>query len=450
MEYLSNIITKDQISKWRQGDKITINAPTGCGKTFFITNVLGEYCRATNKKILLLVNRTILKRQQNENNNYSDILDIKSYQEITQSILQGTNDFSIYDYVVSDECHYFFSDSYFNESTDIILNELVDNQRSTINIFMSATILLFKSYLKDNNKQFIEYNIKAPLEYDNLYYFTNYDNLIKLLNQIPNNEKAICFFSSVERALDFSTKYENSAFICSEYNKAYASSSNDKIKEQIVNTDKFNCKYLFTTSVLDNGINLCDPQLKHIITDILDVDTVQQCIGRKRMQGDCDKATIYVKQFLPQSIENHYQNKKYILDCADEFTKAKNGDITYAQFIKKYNGKYPNNIVYNIANEIDYNKNLEQIVNYDFDGNTAKLTLNNAYYYKLRFERVSVNLSNNYQGYNNIVFLEHRYSLQPNSFINIKDKINNNGVNGINKFIGIKMFSKEQKEFTEW
>lgn len=72
-EYISDIITKEDIKSWNSEETIFIEAPTGKGKSHFIKHTLSELVYP--KKILILVNRTIIKEQfenellnkQNEN-----------------------------------------------------------------------------------------------------------------------------------------------------------------------------------------------------------------------------------------------------------------------------------------------------------------------------------------------------------------------------------------------
>ena len=55
-KYISDIVTKEEIDKWKSGQRILINSQTGTGKSEFIKNNLYEYCKLLNKKILLMSN----------------------------------------------------------------------------------------------------------------------------------------------------------------------------------------------------------------------------------------------------------------------------------------------------------------------------------------------------------------------------------------------------------
>lgn len=159
--YISDKIGEDY-KKWNPGDIIQITAPTGSGKSYFILHSLLKYAIEKGQKILYLVNRKILMSQLKENLQVSvasqmykafnnreicirDYITIKTYQNIEMQLKSGkyyelTKRLCNFTYVVYDECHYFYSDSNFNTSTELsydFLRIIFDNR---IQIFMSATM----------------------------------------------------------------------------------------------------------------------------------------------------------------------------------------------------------------------------------------------------------------------------------------------------------------------
>jgi hypothetical protein len=61
-QYISDVITNEEIAKWKQGNRILIHSQTGSCKSEFIKTKIYEYCKDNNKKILLLSNRTLYKK----------------------------------------------------------------------------------------------------------------------------------------------------------------------------------------------------------------------------------------------------------------------------------------------------------------------------------------------------------------------------------------------------
>lgn len=181
----------------KSADRIFIDAPTGSGKTTFILQRLLPYYSRTERKILYLVNRRILKEQIREmiadlpHAQYGAIR-VELYQEIEKRIVsvpmqyrktdllrekereeeqeqsehstqynktdsvQGYDysflkKLSEYDCVVCDEAHYFLTDSTYNTNTVFSFRWIQDVFRNKVCIFMSATIHELKSYMETKN-----------------------------------------------------------------------------------------------------------------------------------------------------------------------------------------------------------------------------------------------------------------------------------------------------------
>jgi late competence protein required for DNA uptake (superfamily II DNA/RNA helicase) len=162
--FVSDIITVEEISKWKRTCKILISSQTGTGKTEFIKNNLYQYCQYNHARILLLSNRTLLKNQNIvELEGKLDVVTTVNYQELENKILYGSSISKLFDgyqYIVYDESHYLFSDSQFNRNTDILLEPLSAKSQydypNTIFIFITATPDILVSYY--NNFDFV-YNL---------------------------------------------------------------------------------------------------------------------------------------------------------------------------------------------------------------------------------------------------------------------------------------------------
>ena len=94
---------------FKQGEHIILDCATGSGKTYFILNVLGNWSKSNNNKILYLCNRTELKNKvikESEKFNTHEVIYVFTYQYIQYE----NNVYLIEDYVVFDECHYIFNE----------------------------------------------------------------------------------------------------------------------------------------------------------------------------------------------------------------------------------------------------------------------------------------------------------------------------------------------------
>lgn len=293
--FISNLITIDKVRGWKEGI-ITISAPTGVGKSFFIKNVLYKVAKEQEQKILFLVHRQRVKEQfynELKEDKKLDVISIKTYQTI-----ENNKDFHFlngFKYIVCDEFHYFTSDSNFNYKTDISLEKIL-RQTNKVLIFMSATGILMKNYLRHRNLKTRDYKIKTNFDWINSLNFFNKDKTIEGIidNVIKSNEKALVFIESSEKAYKLYKKYKkNSIFCCSKSNDRYKHVNEESI-ELMLRNQKFEKNFLITTTCLDAGINLIDDDIKTIICDISDIGVLIQCLGRKRRKEQ-EKVNIYIK-----------------------------------------------------------------------------------------------------------------------------------------------------------
>ncbi len=261
-----------------------------------------------------------------------------------------------YQYIVSDEFHYFLTESKFNNNTEDSFN-LIISESEKIRIFMSATANGIIEYFRFKHIEHRSYIV--PHDYSHIKELVFYKNdkvLEKFLHSIPKNQKAVCFSKSAKKASTLHATFKDSLFVCSASGTSKEKKHLDKEKiSRMLMEEKFEEKFLFTTSTLDNGVNLKDKQIKYVVADIEDIDTLIQCLGRKRIASDSDKVTVIIKNISDKMI-----NKK-IEDCERIINPAKylmdNGSLEY---VKKYK-RYSSPVIYDTVT-IDNDK-VEKVIN---------------------------------------------------------------------------------------
>lgn len=370
MKRVSEIITTQEIKKWKRNNIITITAGTGVGKSYFIKNILYAFAKKKKKKILMLIHRTNCVNQfkaEIKRDNKQDVIHIKTYQSIENKEIN----FKEYYYIICDEFHYFMSDASFNITTDISLNKVLE-QKNKVKIFMSATGNYVQKYL-NNIKKYETIDYEIPIEFNfikHLSFFNKMQTLEEFIKEcIEKKDKAIFFIQSAKEAYQLYNKYkEYSLFNCSKSNtKYYKYVDEEKINNMLVN-ERFEENILFTTSCMDAGVNIIDKELHHIVCDIKDLGTLIQCIGRKRIQSDNDYVNIYIKSLTNNQLGGMKTQLSKRIEKA-EFLKG--------HTVKEYILKYPrqndySNIVYDETvkeenkgkkkiNELMYFKNLIDI-----------------------------------------------------------------------------------------
>ena len=354
-KYVSDNIKEEDIAQWTHKKPVFISAQTGRGKNFFLKDTLVRIVHNDNirkdvkHKILILSNRIALTRQSKKDWNLSlvditgdsneekfelytdkgidkllsdlETVTICSYQQLLSraSYLKKQH----FAYVIADECHFFTSDSIFNPFTHQILELLVDNFKKSVRVYMSATLeesfvpIITAEY---PNSYFNEHYLSEQNECLYYYFERNfnyikeicvYDKLEQLVEKIKNNpkERWIVFVSSKSDGQNFSELCSNenvsNVFITRESKDSKGNSKEYEFYEQIIEKEKFSVQVLISTSVLDNGVNLKDSSIKHVVIDMLDQAEFAQMLGRVRILGD-DKLNLYIRQYTDEDIEKFF------------------------------------------------------------------------------------------------------------------------------------------------
>lgn len=363
MTYIADSIGT-KYEQWKGGDVVFISSPTGSGKTTFIFNVFLRFLANKGQKILYLVNRTVLKEQLQEERSslpydLKKCIDIELYQNIERKLLRlkfdGTflnrdyrkiSEYLNYDCVVCDEAHYFMMDSNYNTNTILSYKFVDDCFKDKIRIYMSATIDKIKECItrdciegkKNIQSTWLNYQIDATTRrhlmlggkehaYDLHKKYENIEiGILKTRDEIKNlvvneNGKWLIFVDSKifgqTLESDINDIFENekpAVFVTSGY-------GSDDEKAEVVGTivteGRQAPKILITTSVLDNGINIKDIELRNVII-VADTETeFIQMLGRKRTDG------MPVKVYIYKHDRNHFNKRKCLntrrLELADSY-----------------------------------------------------------------------------------------------------------------------------------
>lgn len=295
---------------------VLIAAGTGRGKTTFIADTLLMYAVEKDKRLLYLCNRSELQKQVNERipTEYKSYIEVTTYQALEQK-LQHSSSFEHFDYIIGDEAHYIFDDS-FNQQTDISGKYLVNSAvKNSVVILMSATgSLLFPALIRNGyvNRDHY-YTVAGNYDFvDNVFlYQKKYaENIIdKILNE--TDDKILYFCNDLRRLGQMYKIYGDQAY----YRCSNASARSSTIPDSVLRKSKkcihpvddgnitFDKRILFTTTVLDNGVDLKDPALKHIFSEVFDFNALIQSLGRKRTTSESDHCNYYIMDHPSTEIE---------------------------------------------------------------------------------------------------------------------------------------------------
>lgn len=322
--YMSDLIG-DAYTTWKDC-LVILNGGTGSGKSYFVINVLIPYYVNQNKQILYLCNREKLEYQIKPQINHYPPVTVWTYQRL-QAKLRKKKNLPKYDLIVSDECHYFWTDAKFNSYTDIAYQYVMSQTQSVV-ILMSATADCFFSELEADEKVELNhiFEIKKSYSYVERVFTYEKNQLQDLIDYIlsrDDEEKILVFVNSIKRLEEMHGIYGNDAeYLCSKEQKC------DFVNRAAVKNCTFSKRILFTTKVLDNGVDIKDDAVKHIISEIFDIDCMLQAIGRKRPIDSLDTCRFYFRIYDGRAINNFNRMDGKQLEAVEQYLDNKE------QFIK--------------------------------------------------------------------------------------------------------------------
>lgn len=343
---------------WNPMDVIEISAPTGCGKSYFILHTLLPYAQKENKKILYLVNRKILKSQLEEElrdisfniNGIENFITFETYQNIENKICKGIGDplylresdgeySNHFEYIVYDECHYFYADSDFNTRTIESFRYVINNAWCSTHIFMSATMKniqpfihneLGKSIAPGFHRKVFKDSIVVPVDYSyvRLHGIEVDENIPQIIQEKKKGTiktKWLIFNDNIKKGKNILEELadngtynkEDMVFINADYE------SDENAKESVEELDErklISKDIIMCTSVLDNGVSFKDVELRNILimTDL--EESFIQMLGRKRKDNGI------VDVYICKRNENYFRKRLSLLEkkirCYSNYQKT--------------------------------------------------------------------------------------------------------------------------------
>lgn len=319
---VSDVITVEAILSMPENSSLFLTVGTGGGKTYFATHTLYEAAKQLGVKILVFENRVNTRTQMEaeiDRQDCSDYISVKSYQAY-ETLAANQKEFNLdgYDIIVLDEYHHICIDSILPGAYytyDVIPAVM---QHPCRRIFMSATPRGLDKHIQGLHGDEVPYwELNIPMDYSKvcLKHFYINEQLNSIANEVVNkNEKGVFFLKDTSEAVALRDTYPQSLYMCSVHNKSNPmTSAEEKLREIILtNPDVLPGQFLFTTTSLDVGVSLHDPEIKTVVSNILDIEQNIQCLGRRRL---CPEQTIsfYLRDYSIEILQNKYESiqKRY-------------------------------------------------------------------------------------------------------------------------------------------
>ncbi len=376
--YVSDAIDTKEISEWGRycrkikasSTYVLISAQTGRGKNHFVINQLIPFALDWDYKVLYISNRTALDRQMRRQvadathmkyQKAADIKDGDDYEEKFGNVtvltyhrllkhFANTADwwFEQFRYVVLDECHFFYSDALFNPHTWNILKNIVERFTKSIRIYMTAT---FEDVIKpiqyyeggvtpdiydECNFRWLSagwfrnngFAYKFPRDYSNyiLHFFSEHKQLVELIKNEKVKTKWMIFVTSKNAGEslcnDINSACANNNETAACYIDRYSRDGDDsdalKLWNDIINKNRFECRVLITTSVLDNGFSIYDDKVENIVICSDDKTECLQELGRLRVPLD-KKVNVYLRKMNKKRFDILKKRYKDLYDLLYEW-----------------------------------------------------------------------------------------------------------------------------------
>jgi hypothetical protein len=277
---------------------------------------------------------------------------VTTYQAIQSQILNDeyfkdpyTKEYRMYDYIILDECHYIFSDSSFNNTTRFVFEKFIQHSdMGAVKIFMTATtneiygpLMQYIDYFRSKEigtifpsggyrSEFKPHIYSSGIDYSYIkpkYFRGNkIDTIIKLIKNDASSDKWIVFVSNkITQGIPLLKALSKDAVFITKDTEP-----TDPELQSIVTNSRFSKKVLITTKTLDNGINIKDTSVKHIVIMAWDMITFIQMLGRRRVDiNNADFVNLYIPMKDVRSFHTllkTYKEKDEILNLLRENEKV--------------------------------------------------------------------------------------------------------------------------------
>ena len=347
------VALEEEVPYWRYWNAILIDAPPGRGKTSFVYEVLIPLAIKMNRNVLLVANRNALSLQMKLDvmeligsplrDRLTDLgiretdifgsVGIVSYHSLPRFLNDPENEdwLDNVEYVVADECHYFTSDSSFNDLTEWHLKLITKHFKRAIRVYMTGTswdVLrpiadaeMAIKYDKERackvylDREIIRYHWEQDHSHVDLRFFRDLEEIKQLILGNPN-EKYMIFVDSRDsgRALADALGKDRATYLDAE-------SKGTKEMTKLLKEQTFDRQVLVTTKVLDCGINLWDNRLRHIVTVTDDRVSMLQMLGRKRRKPG-ERVNLYVCDMDLKLIAKRYRDGQELLAALREYQEG--------------------------------------------------------------------------------------------------------------------------------
>lgn len=342
---LTDVLLPEEFSPDRP---ILISAPTGMGKSSFVSKTLTQYATEAGKRILFVSSRVSINTQQKmsiakavgesqllgeltgvgwQKREAIGCVSVITYQRLFDLVknpkeCKGLNEF---DFFVFDEVHALLRDATFTSCTGDLLAQIPSVFCDAARIYMSATPdPILEALAEAESHALTIYHWPRDFSWVRPFFFSAVEQLAQRINEDTTGDKWLVFISGIDEGTRFSQLLKASYTLINSQTRR-----NDPEQwEKLLGNESFETKVLISTSVFDCGVNFKDPALRKIATTSHHVDVIIQQLGRKRRKKS-EKVDLYLYDLPLREIRHR---KSHVLKALGALEKINNR----AEFLSSY------------------------------------------------------------------------------------------------------------------
>lgn len=158
------------------------------------------------------------------------------------------------------------------------------------------------------------YRFSANYDYVRLHFFREWQNIVNTITDATSSEKWLIFVRTKKQGEELKSLLGN----CAQFVHADIKGNDRQSLQDMMRRERFENRVLISTTILYNGINFHDDELKHIVVDSVDKSEVIQMLGRKRIK-EGDIVNLYVLVPDVKELQKRKGLIKNSLDLARQF-----------------------------------------------------------------------------------------------------------------------------------
>ena len=191
--------------------------------------------------------------------------------------------------------------------------------------FMSATARPFFDYWERSKMIPEGQHYRLPMDYQfvsSVKFFYNGDDELDIIRRVQEDEKILVFVDTIAKLRNMrdrlkAEEIEDVVCLCSKYRDG---AKEFDTLDNVLKDATLLHQVTLTTSVLYNGVDIKDPALKYIVSELWNPIANAQILGRKRPLSAEDTCAVYFQYYSKKRLENEVERlEKYQLAPAKAY-----------------------------------------------------------------------------------------------------------------------------------